>query len=82
MKLKKLNKKVQNFLDAGSRKRKAHREDMKKLLAKMKAKEKEKRLEAKALSQSDKKELERLHKDIHMLHAQRKKGINALKKLN
>jgi hypothetical protein len=53
---------------------------MRKLLNMMKAKEKH--LAAKASTQLDEIKLERLHKEIHMLHAQRKKGISALKILN
>ncbi len=79
MKLNKLMSKLQEFLDAGSRDRKEHRKDMKILLHKMKVKEKS--LAAKALVEFDEEKLERLHKEIHMVHAQRKKGINALKEL-
>lgn len=80
MKLNKLIRELQEFLDAGSRERKAHREDMKTLLHKMKVKEKS--LAAKALVEFDEEKLERLHKEIDMVHAQRKKGVNALKELS
>ena len=79
MKLKHQIKKLQEYLDADSRKRKAHREDMKALLHKMKLKEQE--LSEKALTQFDEDKRKRLHKEIDMLHAQRKKGIAALKAL-
>lgn len=80
MKLNKLIKELQEFLDADFRKRQKHRDDMKQLLRKIKAKEK--KLAARALTEFDEVELERLHKEIDMVHAQRKKGITALKDLN
>ncbi len=80
MKLNKLMKKLQEFLDADSRKRKDHRKDMKVLLRKLK--EKEKNLAAKTVGEFEEEKLERLHKEIDMVHAQRKKGISALKGLN
>ena len=79
MKLHKMIKELQEFLDADLRKRKRHRDDMKELLHKIKAKEK--RLAAKALTEFDEEKLEQLRKEIDMVHAQRKKGITALKEL-
>ena len=79
MKLKKMVKELQGYLDAGTRERKNHRDEMKLLLQKMKAKEK--MLSAMALEEFDKEKLQRLRKDIDMVHAQRKKGIAALKEL-
>ena len=79
MKLKKLVRQLEEYLDASSRERKEHREEMKSLLQKMKAKEK--RLAAKALVEFDEAKLQQLKKDIDLLHAQRKKGISALQKL-
>ena len=79
MKLNKMIKELQEFLDADLRKRKRHRDDMKELLHKIKAKEK--RLAAKALTEFDEEKLEQLRKEIDMVHAQRKKGITALKEL-
>lgn len=80
MKLKKLVRKLEEFLDADSRERKEHREEMKTLLQKMKLKEK--RLAEKALAEFDEERLQRLRKEIEMVHAQRKKGISALKELS
>ena len=80
MKLKKLIGELQEFLDADIRKRNKHRDDMKKLLHKIKTKEKN--LAAKALTEFNEEKLERLRKEIDMVHAQRKKGISALKGLN
>ena len=79
MKLNKMIKELQEFLDADLRKRNRHRDDMKELLHKIKAKEK--RLAAKALTEFDEEKLEQLRKEIDMVHAQRKKGITALKDL-
>ncbi len=79
MKLKKLIRKLEDYLDADSRERKEHRDEMKTLLQKMKVKEKN--LAAKALVEFDEKKLETLRKQIDMVHAQRKKGISALKEL-
>ena len=79
MKLHTMIKELQEFLDADLRKRNRHRDDMKQLLHKIKAKEK--RLAAKALTEFDEEKLEQLRKEIDMVHAQRKKGITALKEL-
>ena len=79
MKLKKLVRKLEEFLDADARERLKHREDMKTLLRKMKVKEKN--LAAKALVEFDQGKLERLRKEIDLVHAQRKKGISALKEM-
>jgi len=79
MKLGKLTRKLEDFLDADARERKEHRDEMKVLLRKMK--DKEKSLLAKALVEFDEKRLDALRKQIDMVHAQRKKGINALKEL-
>ena len=79
MKINKLMRKLQEFLDADSRERKEHRKDMKILLHKLKVKEKS--LAAKTVGEFDEEKLERLHKEIEMVHAQRNKGINALKEL-
>ncbi len=79
MKLNKMIKELQEFLDADLRKRNRHRDDMKELLHKIKAKEK--RLASKALTEFDEEKLEQLRKEIDMVHAQRKKGITALKEL-
>jgi hypothetical protein len=79
MKIRQQIRKLQDFLDSGARKRKTHKDDMKTLLHKMKLKEK--RLLEKSLLEFDKDKLSRLRKEIDMLHAQRLKGIKALKAL-
>lgn len=79
MTLKKKIRKLQNFLDADKRERKANREEMKTLL--MKLKQKEKYLLNKTVMEFDQDKLTRLRKEIDMLHAQRLKGVKALKEL-
>lgn len=80
MKLSKIMKKVQEFLDADSREKKENRKDMKILLQKLKSKEKS--LAEKALTEFDEEKSKRLRKEIDMVHAQRKKGISALKEMS
>ena len=80
MKVKNQLKKLQKLLDVDTRERENHREDMKRLLLKMKLKEKS--LEEKAKIESDDEKLQRLKKKIDMLHAQRRKGILALRGLD
>jgi len=80
MKLRKLVRKLDDFLDADARERKEHRDEMKALLRKMK--DKEKSLSARALAEFDENKRSALRKQIEMVHAQRKKGIDALKKLS
>lgn len=80
MKLKKQIRKLQDLLNAEAREKLKHRDDLRTLLKKMKKKE---------LSLSERMEIEidqekrdRLIKDIDTLHAQRKKGVMALKALD
>ena len=80
MKVKKQLKKLKKLLDAETRELKNHRDDMKRLLHKMKLKEKS--LMEEAEIETDEEKLQRLMKKIDMLHAQRKKGILALRKLD
>jgi hypothetical protein len=80
MKVKNQLKKLKKLLDAKTREQKIHREDMKRLLHKMKLKTKSLMEEAKI--ETDEEKLQRLKKKIDMLHAQRKKGVLALRKLD
>jgi uncharacterized secreted protein with C-terminal beta-propeller domain len=80
MKLKKQIRKLQDLLNAETREKLKHRDDLRTLLKKMKKKE---------VSLSERVEIEinhekrdRLVKEIDMLHAQRKKGVLALKELD
>lgn len=80
MKLKKQLKKLRGMLDARSREQVKHREDLRHLLHKMKSKEKE--LSAKAADEPDDGRRARLEAKVEMLHAQRRKGIRALRKID
>ena len=80
MKVKNQLKKLQKLLDAETRERNNHREGMKRLLLKMKLKEKA--LVEKVKIETDEEKLQRLKKKIDMLHAQRKKGILVLRKID
>ena len=80
MKLKTQLKKLQELLDAESRDQNTHRQDMKRLLRKMKLKEKS--LSEQVKVECDEESLEILKKKIDMLHAQRRKGIQALRKVD
>lgn len=79
MSLKKQVRKLQTLLNADARERQAHREDLKQVLKKLK--NEESRLLQQSLAEFDREKLERLHTQINMIHAQRKKGIRALKSL-
>ncbi len=80
MKVKNQLKKLQKLLDAEIRERYNLREDMKRLLLKMKLKEK--KLIERVKTESDEEKLQRLNKKVDMLHAQRRKGILALRSLD
>ena len=80
MKLKNQLKKLQELLDSETRERSIYRQDMKTLLRKMKLKENN--MSEKAKTESDEATRELLMKKIDMLHAQRRKGIQALRKMN
>jgi len=73
-------RKLQVLLDGSRRERKTHQDEMKTLLHKMKLKER--RLLEEARTELDEDKLARLRTEIDMLHAQRLKGIKALKELN
>lgn len=79
MKIRKQLRKLQELLDVETRERENRRDDLKRLLRKMKAKERE--LGERALAATDPEEAARLRRKIDMLHAQRKKGVRALREL-
>lgn len=79
MKLRKQLKKLQEYLDAEVRERRNHSDDLKRLLHRMRCKEKE--LIEQALDESDPGEAARLRRKIELLHAQRRKGVKALQEL-
>ena len=70
---------VQDFLDAEERERRAERADMKKLLAKLKKKEKD--LKEEMATAEDEADRAALRVRLEVLHAQRRKGVSALKAL-
>jgi hypothetical protein len=78
MKEKKLLDRLEAFLDLGAKKRKKKSDELKKVLKKIRKKEKE--LIAEHSKAGKGKKSEALEKHIMILHAQRKKGIKALKK--
>ncbi len=80
MKLKKQIRKLQDLLNVEAREKLKHRDDLRALLKKMKKKEKS--LTERAESEADQEKRDRLVKEIDMLHAQRKKGVMALKELD
>ena len=79
MKLKKQLRKLQELLDDEARQREQHRQDLKDLLHKMRMKER--KLSDKAKCELDESEHERIKQKIDILHAQRLKGILALRDL-
>lgn len=79
MKKKKLLKKLQAFFDWDERKKKAHVEDLIKILKKLKAKEQ--KISAKLLEASDIEQRKNLQQELSIIDAQRKKGIQLIRKL-
>ena len=80
MKLKRLLRKVEEFLSAEERKRQAEKAEMRKVLDKLK--KKERKLEAEAAEEKDDEQRAALEGKLKVVHAQRRKGIAALKALN
>ena len=79
MKLKHLLERVEKFLDAEERERRGQRERMKKVLHDLKRKER--KLRAAVEAESDTTEREALEGRLLVVHAQRRKGVAALKAL-
>ena len=79
MKIRKQLRKLQELLDAETRERENRREDLKRLLKKMKTREKTLAERARAATDAD--EAARLRRQLDMLHAQRRKGVQALREL-
>ena len=77
MKVKKQLKLLQGFLDSDLRAERKQRVELQDLLKRMKRKEKHLKQESK--SETDTERAVRLNHEIEVLHAQRKKGIAALK---
>lgn len=78
MGLKKLLNKLNDMLDPAVEKRKKHRKKLKSILKDLK--EKETALKEKLADTEDSRKLDRLQKELDIVHAQRMKGIEALRK--
>ncbi len=79
MKAHELLERLAGFLDAGKRERRARADSMKDVLRKLKKKERS--IEEKIRHEGDARERERLERKLGVVHAQRKKGVRALRKL-
>jgi hypothetical protein len=75
----KLLKQLKNFLDLGAKHRKKKADELKKVIRKLRKKEKELIAESEKVGSGKKRDM--LRKRIDILHAQRKKGLKALKKI-
>ena len=75
----KLLKQLKNFLDLGAKHRKTKADELKKVIKKLRKKEKELLTECDTVGNGKKRDM--LTKRIDILHAQRKKGLKALKKI-
>lgn len=75
----KLLKQLKNFLDLGAKNRKKKADELKKVIKKLRKKEKELLAESEKVGNGKKRDM--LGKRIDILHAQRKKGLKALKKI-
>ncbi len=75
----KLLKQVKSYLDLGAKQRKKKADELKKVIKKLRKKEKELLTESETAGNGKKRDM--LRKRINILHAQRKKGLKALKKI-
>ena len=70
---------MKNYLDLGAKLRKKKAEELKTVIKKLRKKEKELIAESEMVGNGKKRDM--LKKRIDILHAQRKKGLKALKKI-
>ena len=75
----KLLKQLKNYLDLGAKRRKKKADELKKVIKKLRKKEKDLIAESEKVGNGKKRDM--LRKRIDILHAQRKKGLKALKKI-
>jgi hypothetical protein len=75
----KLLKQMKNYLDLGAKHRKKKADELKKVIKKLRKKEKDLIAESEKVGNGKKRDM--LRKRIDILHAQRKKGLKALKKI-
>ena len=76
---KKLLKKLQEIFDLEEGKKEAHKNELKSILKKLKIKEQ--KIELKLMKESDAEKKIRLQKELDIIYAQRKKGVNLLREL-
>jgi len=74
-----LLKQIKNYLDLGAKQRKKKADELKKVIKKLRKKEKDVIAECGKAGNGKKRDM--LRKRINILHAQRKKGLKALKKI-
>lgn len=79
MRVKKLFTKAEAFLDSDKRKRKEKKKCLKHVLKKLR--NYEEKLNAQLRDESNKKVVEKLNREIALVHAQRKKGLKVLKNI-
>lgn len=75
-----LLKKLSDYLDMGKKKRGKYAKELKQLLKKLK--EKEKKLIEKCATIPEGEKHKMLKREVAVIHAKRKKGLKALKKIN
>ncbi len=75
----KLLKRLSDYFDMGKKKQEKYSSDLKSLLTEIK--EKEKKLNKKCVATANGEKRRMLKRKIMVLHAKRKKGLSALKKL-
>jgi hypothetical protein len=79
MKVRKLLRKLDDFLDAKKRERRAQMDSMRKVLKTLKKKERD--LRERLQGESDGATRAKLERKLGVIHAQRKKGVQALREL-
>jgi len=79
MRVKKLFTRAEAFLDSDKRKRKEKKKCLKHVLKKLR--NYEEKLNAQLRDESNKKAVEKLNREIALVHAQRKKGLKVLKNI-
>lgn len=79
MKKKKLLKKLQDFFDLDERSKREKKNDLLKILKKLK--QKERKISTKLEAATNDAERKELTKELDIIYAQRKKGINLVKEL-
>lgn len=79
MKKKKLLKKLQDFFDLDERSKRAKKDELLKILKKLK--QKERKIAARLEIAANEAERQALSKELDIIYAQRKKGINLIQEL-